>query len=191
MQNKQLSSLALAACLSLGAVEFAALVGAETIEPVGSRAMTTELTGTVAAINTETRLMTVKTPDGTFEVLEIPPEVTRIDGIKIGDKVSIAQTHFMMVDIEKGRDAGAIGSFEKTTTEPEPGEKPAGTLVTRRKVLGKVEAVDRAASLVTIRGPKESVTLAVKDASILDDLKPGDGVIATYIKTISGKVSFR
>lgn len=50
MQNKQLSSLALAACLSLGAVGFAALVGAETIEPVGSRATTTELTGTVAAI---------------------------------------------------------------------------------------------------------------------------------------------
>lgn len=183
-------SMVLAAGIALGAVGSVPFAVADAITPVGSEAATTELNGTVAAVNVETRLMTVETPDGTFEVFEIPPEVTRIDAIKIGDKVSITETRFVMVDIEKGRDAGAMGSYEKTTGESEPGDKPAGTLTTKRRVWGKVESVDRAASLVTIRGAEETVTLPVKDAAILDDLKPGDGVVATYIRSISGKVSF-
>lgn len=182
---------ALALGLSLGTIGVFPVVGAETSQkPVSVSATTKELTGTVASVNAETRLMTIKTPEGTFEVLKIPPQVTRVDAIEIGDKVSIMETNFAQVEIEKGRDAGAMGSYEESTGEVEPGDKPAGILTTRRKVFGKVEAIDRAASLVTIRGGKETITLPVKDASILDALKPGDGVTATYIRNITGTVSF-
>jgi Cu/Ag efflux protein CusF len=83
-----------------------------------------------------------------------------------------------------------MGSVEKTTVKPDAGTKPAGTITTKLKLYGKVESVDRAASQVTIRGPEKLVTLSVKDKAILDQLKPGDGVIATYVRTITGKVTF-
>jgi len=189
--QKQSLPLALSACLSLGAVGLMPLALADTVTPVAGGATVTEITGEVVVVNKETRQMTIKQPDGTFEVLDIPEQVKRIDAIKIGNKVDITETEAVLVDIEKGRDAGSMGSIEKTTVAPEPGTKPSGTITTKLKLYGKVESVDRANSTVTVRGPNKVVTLAVKDKAILDDLKPGDGVIATYVRTITGKVSFQ
>ena len=189
MQKTSLS-LALTAALSLGALGVAPLVDADTTTPVAGAITASELTGTVVVVDKETRQMTIRTPDGTFEVLDIPEQVKRIDAIKIGDKVAITETQTALVEIEKGRDAGSMGSYEKTTADPTPGAKPAGTITTKKKLFGKVESVDSAHSLVTIRGPEKSVTMVVNDKAILDDLKPGDGVIATYVRTITGQVSF-
>ena len=189
--QKQPLSLALAACLSLGAAGLALPVLADNTTPVAGGATVSQITGKVVVVNKETRQMTIEEPDGNFEVLDIPEQVKRIDGIKIGDKVDITETEAVLVDVEKGRDAGSMGSVEKTTVKPEPGSKPAGTITTKLKLYGKVESVDRANSTVTVRGPDKIVTLVVKDKAILDDLKPGDGVIATYVKTITGKVTFQ
>jgi hypothetical protein len=185
--QKTIPSLTLASAIVTGA--FAPVAFADTMAPVAGGAATTELTGTVAVVNTESRLMTLETPSGKFEVLHVPPEVKRIDEIKIGDKVTISETEAVLVDIDKGGSAGSMGSELKQDVERAPGsEKPAGTLVDTLKIYGKVEAVDKAASKVTVRGPNETVTLSVKNAALLDDLAPGDGVVATYIRVISGMV---
>ena len=184
--QKTIPSLTLASAIVTGA--FAPVAVADTMDPVAGGAATTELTGTVAVVNTESRLMTLETPSGKFEVLHVPPEVKRIDEIKIGDKVTISETEAVLVDIDKGGSAGSMGSEFKQDMERAPGEKPAGTMVDTLKIYGKVEAVDKAASKVTVRGPKETVTLSVKNAALLDDLAPGDGVVATYIRVISGMV---
>lgn len=189
MQQQSLS-LALTACLALGAAGLAAPALADTMTPVAGGASVSQITGTVVVVNKETRQMTIKQPDGSFEVLDIPPEVKRIDGIKVGNKVEITETQAVLVDVEKGRDAGSMGAIEKTTVKPEGGNKPAGTITTRLKLFGKVESVDHANATVTVRGPNKVVTLAVKDKAILDDLKPGDGVVATYVRSITGKVTF-
>jgi Cu/Ag efflux protein CusF len=188
--KKQSLILAMAACLSLGAVGLMPVASADTTTPLAGAVTVSELTGEVVAINKETRQMTIRTPDGSFEVLDIPAEVKRNDHIEVGNKVAITETEAVLVDVEKGRDAGSMGSVEKTTVKPEAGTKPAGTITTKLKLYGKVESVDRAASQVTIRGPEKLVTLSVKDKAILDQLKPGDGVIATYVRTITGKVTF-
>ncbi len=41
--------------------------------------MQTTLEGEVMVVNTDTRMMTIRTADGSFEVLHVPPEVTRLD----------------------------------------------------------------------------------------------------------------
>jgi Cu/Ag efflux protein CusF len=181
-------SLAIAAALSMGAATLATAPLADTVTPVAGAVSASEITGTVEVVNTETRLMTIRTPDGRFEVMHIPPQVERINQIKIGDKVSISETETVLVDVETGRDAGAMGAMGDTTVDREPGRKPAGTLVDTMKLYGKVESVDKAKSQVTVRGPNNVVTLNVKDPAILAKLKPGDGVIATYVRTITGKV---
>lgn len=187
----QKTPLALAlSCVLFGAAA-APLAAADNVTPVAGAASLKEITGTVTYIDTATRRMTIKTPDGVFEVLSVPPEVKRIDQIKIGNKVTISETEAVLVDIEKGRDAGAMGSYATTTVEPEPGRKPAGTIVEKLKLFGKVEKVDRAAGKVTVRGPNQTVTLKVQDPAVLDRLKPGDGVIATYVRSLTGKVEFQ
>jgi Cu/Ag efflux protein CusF len=183
--------LALGCALSLGAVALAPQALADTTTPVAGAASVKEITGTVTVVDKTTRKMTIKTPEGVFEVLSIPPEVKRIDEIKIGDKLTVTETEAVLVDIEKGRDAGSMGAIGETTVEPEPGRKPAGTIVEKLTLYGKVVGVDRAASKVTVRGPNQTVTLKVQDPAILDDLKPGDGVVATYVRAITGKVEMQ
>ena len=160
----------------------------DSLTPVAGSATLSELSGEVVVINTETRLMTIKTADGTFEVLRIPPEVERIKAIKVGDKATISETEAVLVEIEKGRDAGAMGAVPERTLEREKGAKPAGTLVDKLTLYGKVMGVDRAKSEVTIQGPDRMVTLKVEDPALLKDLAPGDGVIARYLRVITGKV---
>lgn len=178
--------LAFGCVMSLGAPALQTL--ADTTTPVAGAATVKEITGTVAVVDKATRKMTIKTPEGVFEVLSIPPEVKRIDEIKIGDKLTVTETEAVLVDIEKGRDAGSMGAIGETTVEPEPGRKPAGTIVEKLTLYGKVVGVDRAAAKVTVRGPNQTVTLKVQDPAVLDDLKTGDGVVATYVRAITGKV---
>jgi hypothetical protein len=189
---KKILNLAIAGALTLSGVAVTSVtVAADTMTPVAGAATVMDLSGEVVAINRDTRLMTLKTADGTFEVIRIPDQVKRIEKIEIGNKVSITETEAVLVDIEKGRDAGAMGAIPETTVEPEPGAaKPAGTIVDKLTLYGKVESVDKAASTVTVRGPNQTVTLNVEDKSLLDDLAPGDGVIARYVRVITGKVEF-
>ncbi len=190
--QKQPLYLALAACLALGVAGLAPSAGAaDTTTPIAAGATVTEITGTIEVVNKETRKMTIRTPDGRFEVIDIPEQVKRIDGIKVGDKLSATETEAVLVDLETGRDAGSMGAIGDTTVKPEPGTKPAGTITEKLKLYGKVESVDRANSHVTIRGPDKTVTLTVKDKALLDKLKPGDGVIASYVRIITGKVTFQ
>lgn len=192
MQKTPLS-LALGCALSLGSLALAplALAADTATTPIAGAATVKEIVGTVTVIDTKTRKMTIKTPDGSFEVLTIPPEVTRIDRIKIGNKVTVSETEAVLVDLEKGRDAGSMGAISQTTVEPEPGRKPAGTIVEKLTLYGKVESVDRKGSKVTVRGPNQTVTLKVQDPAILKGLAPGDGVVAHYVRAITGKVEFQ
>ncbi len=81
-----------------------------TTEPVVAEAMQSTIAGEVMVVNTDTRMMTLKTADGSFEVLHVPPEVKRLDRIKIGDMVSITETTTALIELQKGRDAGAMGA---------------------------------------------------------------------------------
>ncbi len=182
-------ALALAAALTLtGAAAIQSALAEDTMTPVAGSATLTELSGEVVVVNPETRLMTIKTADGTFEVLRVPPEVQRLKSIKIGDKVTISETEAVLVEIEKGRDAGSMGAVPESSVEREAGAKPAGTMVDKLTLYGKVLEVDKAKSQVTVQGPNRTVTLKVEDPALLKDLGPGDGVIARYVRVITGKV---
>ena len=45
--------------------------------------------GTVETIDEEKRVVKIKTPDGNFETIDVPPAAKRFDELKVGDKVSI------------------------------------------------------------------------------------------------------
>ncbi|MBK1720575.1 hypothetical protein CKO27_23715 [Thiocystis violacea] len=180
----------LALGLTLSLVGALPMAQAETL-PVAGAAASTELTGTVTVVNQERRLLTIKTPEGRFEVLHVPDEVQRLDQIKIGNKLTITQTDLILVDLQKGADADAMGVTTQSTVVRDPGTKPAGMMIDSLTVTGVVRAVDAANSSVTIMTPEKPMTFKVKDPSVLDALAPGDSVSATYIRAISGEVRFR
>ena len=163
-----------------------------TTEPVVAEAMQSTIAGEVMVVNTDTRMMTLKTADGSYEVLHVPPAVKRLDRIKIGDMVSITETTTALIELQKGRDAGAMGAEGDTQVEPAgSGDKPAGTITDTLTLYGKIVGIDKAAGTVTIKGAETTRTFPVQDADLMKELAIGDGVVATFRNVISGEVTVK
>ena len=50
---------------------------------------TVSLSGTVETIDHDKCVVNIKTPDGKFQTIDVPPSAKRFDELKVGDKVSI------------------------------------------------------------------------------------------------------
>jgi len=163
-----------------------------TTEPVVAEAMETTVSGEVMVVNTDTRMMTLKTGDGSYEVLHVPPEVKRLDEIKIGDMVTVTETTTALIELQRGRDAGAMGAEGSTRVESVPGsKKPAGSITDTLTLYGKIVGIDKANSTVTVKGAETTRTFPVQDKDLLDQLKVGDGVVATFRNEIKGEVTVK
>jgi Cu/Ag efflux protein CusF len=180
-------AITVSALLTLGTAIPSAAV-AQAAEPAVAGMLGTQLSGTVMVVNPDTRLMTLKDADGAYHVLHVPPEVTRLDKIKIGDKVTITELSTALIELVPSADAGPIASKRSTDVDRLPGSKPGGSITDTLTVSGKVVAIDKAAGTVTVEGPNQTRTLDVDDPSLLDGVKVGDGVIARFQNVIIGEV---
>lgn len=185
------ASLTLASAIALASAGLSPVALAELRDvPVTGAAVTTELTGTVEVVNLDKRMLTIRTPEGEFVVLHVPDEVTRLDEVKIGNTLNVSKTEAVLIDLQKGSDAGTVGMTKEREVARDPGAKPAGAIVDTLTLYGKIEAVDREAATVTVRGPNRTLAFTVEDQALLDSVAPGDGVVATYITAIDGFVTF-
>ena len=186
--QRNLPRLALGALLTAGAA-LSGVAFSQAVEPVVAEISGSQLAGEVMVVNTETRLMTLKDADGDFHVLHVPPEVSRIDEIKIGDKVTITEISSALIGLTPA-DAGTPPTMDMTTDiDRDSGRKPSGTITETLSVSGKIVGVDQAAGTVTIKGPNQTRTFDVDDASLLDGVKVGDGVVAQFRNVIVGEVT--
>ncbi|MBK1632510.1 hypothetical protein CKO31_17530 [Thiohalocapsa halophila] len=160
-------------------------------QPVVAEAIETKIEGEVMVVNTNTRLMTLKLADGTYKVLHVPPEVERLEEIKIGDMVTITESTTALIELQTGRDAGAMGAEGETQVTVEPGDKPAGSITDALTLYGKIVGVDKAAGTMTIQGAETTRVFPVEDAALLDELEVGDGVVAEFRNVITGEVTVK
>jgi Cu/Ag efflux protein CusF len=180
----------LVCAMAAGILGFTCVAHAET-QTIAGTAVSHELKGTVTFVNVDKRMLTIKTPEGRFEVLHVPKEVQRLDEIKIGNALTITETELVLVGLQKGADAGSAGVTRESSVVRDAGEKPAGMMVESLTVTGVITAVDKAHSTVTVKGPEKSMTFKVEDPALLKSVAPGDSVSASYMRGISGKVKFQ
>jgi hypothetical protein len=156
--------------------------------PLAAGAAAGEVTGTVVVVNTAKRLMTIRKPDGDFQVIHVPEEVKRLDEIKINDTLTVAYTEAVAVDLQKGPSAASPGAVVTREIEREPGKKPEGSMAETVTLTGLIKAVNPSNSTVIVEGPKETVTLTVENPALLADVAVGDTVSATFIRAVAAKV---
>ncbi|NEX15910.1 MAG: hypothetical protein C1943_04545 [Halochromatium sp.] len=186
MQKRALS-LALGILLFTGATIPGVGLSQE-VEPVIAEMGGSYLQGKVMVVNTETRLMTLKDADGVYHVLHVPPEVSRIDQIKIGDKVTITEISSALIGLTPA-DAGTPIAMDTTVeVDRDSGSKPSGTMTETLTVTGEIVGVNKAAGTVTVKGPNQTRTFDVDDPALLESVKVGDGVVAKFRNVIIGEV---
>ena len=189
---KRQRNIAIALTCATGLVALSAPLCADVdVIPVAGSEVTSEITGIVEIVNTETRMLTIRTPDGRFQVIHVPAEVQRLDEIKIGNRLTISQTDAVLIDLVKGDEAGAIGVTQETRIDQEATKRPAGTITDTLTLYGRVESIDRDQGTVSIQGAEETIEFDVNDPALLAELEVGDGVVATFIHAVSGQVEFR
>ena len=139
---------------------------------------------TVVAIDKKARTVVIRGPRGGTEELQVPPEAQNFDTIKQGDvfRIKYAEAVALTVVPQGGEPAKGDASSMKMAKK---GETPGGVAVRTRFVSGKVEAIDYKSRYVTIRGPKQTVSLKASDDVKLENLHPGDRITVSYTQALA------
>jgi hypothetical protein len=158
------------------AVIFPAIAGAQ-IKTVPGETITA--TATVTAIDSATRLVTLKKANGEMVFVVAPPEIKRFSEIKVGDTITAKYTENMTLRVMKpGEPAvnSATGGVSAGT-----GANPSGTISAQRSVTATITAIDPAAPSITLSAPDKQVyTAKVADREALKQVKVGDRLDITF-----------
>ena len=171
----------LAAMVVLGAA-VASSAMAQAPKPV-EHASKVSKSATITAINTATRVVTVKDDKGNVESIKCGPEVLRFDELKVGDVVTFAYYAATVYEIAKPGTAPAA-SVDQSTVRGQ-GAKPSGAYTNQEKLTVTVTAIDPAGTSVTVKKPDgQTVVAQVKDKKNIEGLKVGDVVNITFTEAL-------
>ena len=158
-------------------------------KPMAERSATMHATGTVSAIDKSARIVTVKTDAGEKRSVQVGPEVTGFDKLKVGDKVDVEYTESIAVSMLP---PGSKPSASEKSAAMKTG-KGAGMAGKQVSISAKVVSVDPAANTITFKGPKGNVeTVDVQDPenqAKLPSIKPGQVMQFTYTEAMAVSVT--
>lgn len=134
---------------------------------------------TVEAIDMSTRMVTLKKEDGSTTTIHVGEEARNLGQVKKGDVVVVTYEVGMVVALgPPGSDPIRVENTQASRT-PE-GAKPGGVIRQTIAVTATVVGIDHQARTVTLKGPRQTVELAVADDIDLTKAKVGDQVGAVY-----------
>lgn len=138
----------------------------------------TTVTATVEAIEKASREVTLKKPDGTYSVVQVPRDVKRFDTLKIGDKIT-AKYYDNIVLRVKAPGEPDVDTKSAATTRAQEGK--AGTTAAQRTITATITAIDRSVPSITFTGPNNwTYSSRVEDTKTLAKVKVGDRVDITW-----------
>jgi hypothetical protein len=147
-----------------------------------------EVRAKVQSVNYKKRLITFKTADGKIVTFKAGDEVKRLNDVKAGDTVLVQYAESLAFEVreptadEKKNPTMALGAGGRA----EPGTPPAAAAVSAIHSIVTVEAIDRSAGTVTVKGPKGGVvTVKAQDPKNLEKLKLGDTIAVTYTEAVA------
>jgi hypothetical protein len=141
---------------------------------------TQTVTGTIEAIETSSRQIYLKKPDGNTEVVYVPQEVKRFESLKIGDKITARYYENVILRVQPP------GS--KPVDEASRAVTPAGTGGTaarQRTITATISAIDMKVPSISFTGPRGwNYSTKVEDKAALAKVKVGDKVDITWTEAM-------
>ena len=190
---KRVTTLAAAiAIATFAAMNASAQTGAAVVGKgpgVAGAAQTARISATITAIDPATRNVTLKGPQGREVVVTAGPEVKNFAQMKVGDKVDVEYIEALTLELKKGGGMPVARTEKAGAAGAKPGESPAGVIGKQVTVVADVVAVDKEKGLVTVKGPKRTMDLKVRDPAQLAMIAKGDQVQATYTEALAISVA--
>ncbi len=136
---------------------------------------------TVEAVDHETRMVTLKGPDGKSVTIEVQDHVKNFAQVEVGDVLSIDYIESIEIQVF------APGVVQPGTTavvaaaKAKPGQKPGVVAVQEVAVATTIVAIDKDTQMVTLKGADgETKTVKARNPENLAKVKVGDNVLITY-----------
>jgi Cu/Ag efflux protein CusF len=145
-----------------------------------------KVTATVEAIDLEKRLVTLKDEKGEVTELAVPKKVRNLAQVKKGDLVVATYYEAIAYDVFKAGTDMPPPASATASERAKLGEKPGAGVAEATTFAATIEAIDKPASKVTLKGPEgNKVTIKVKDPKKLDVVSVGDQVQITYSRALA------
>jgi hypothetical protein len=185
---KKLSVVAVAAAIAFGAT-LPVAAQTSTVVTKAPGAVTTvqriKAVATVVAIDSATRAVTLKGPDGRETTVIAGPEVKNFAQIKVSDRVNVEYTEALTLELKKGITEPRARAESSMAEAAKAGERPGAVAGRKVTVMAEVIGLDAATQTVTLRGPKQTVNLKVADPEQFKRVAMGDRVEATYVEAVA------
>jgi hypothetical protein len=172
-----------AGCVLAGAALTPAALAAEagsgasapTVKRLGASLTTT---GTITAIDTANRHLTVRGTDGTEHTYAVGSSV-HLERAKVGDLVKVDYSVAVAMSLKKGG-GSAREKIEAASATRNPAPQHPGVQATSRTtIVADVVEIDRKTQIARLKGPEGRVEdVKVRDPKVLAEVKPGDQVVA-------------
>lgn len=147
--------------------------------------------GTVTAVDSEARLLTVRDAEGEQRTLSIDEQVQRLEQMQAGDRVQVYYRRSLVFDMQPGGSAEPGAYIWQDEQRPDP-DRPG--IVDREVVvvLSPLVAVDTAANTLSVRAPNGSVHVLdveqPRHRAALADLEVGDLLRIQFRKLLAVRV---
>jgi Cu/Ag efflux protein CusF len=147
---------------------------------------TVTVTATVEDVDVAKRLVTLKDENGEVTELQVPKEVRNLPQVKKGDLVVATYHEAVAYEVFKAGTEMPGGQGSVVTERAKLGEKPHAGVAEVSSVTATIQAIDKAKSKVTLKGPEgNEVTVKVKDPKKLEGVNVGDQVQLTYTRALA------
>ncbi len=170
----------------VGIIAAAVLVSTAHMATAQARTVRSEMrteTGTVEAIEAESRTITLKKPDGTFVTVVAGPDISRFGEVKVGDTVNARYYENVVIRLKRAGEP-EVDSRVKATTGSEQA-LPGGTKAKQVTISATIAAVDMNLQTVTFTGPSGwKYTSKVQDVDALAKVKAGDKVDIVWTEAL-------
>jgi hypothetical protein len=142
-------------------------------------------TATIVAIDSTSRMVTLRDEKGVEDTFAVGPEVKRFDELKVGDTVKMTYYESLVFAVRKpGDKAPTTGSTDAAMTRAKEG-LPGATIAAQDKTTVTVKAIDPAVPSVTVTtADGRTVTRKIENKKNIEGLKVGDVVDITYTRAL-------
>ena len=101
-----------------------------------------ESSAVVAAIDQESREVTLRHQDGTTTTFVAGPEVRNLAQVSVGDILHVEYSQTVRIQVAGAKDAGPTAGAVSAMTRAEEGEMPGMATVDSKVIIAKVVAID-------------------------------------------------
>ena len=142
-------------------------------------------TATIEAIDTATRMLSLKKSDGQFVVMRVPDEVKRFSSLKVGETISATYYENIVLILRPQGSSEPPADRASSAVTPSAGGARAGTIANQQTITATIDAIDMNAPSITFKGPRGWLySSKVQDKAALAKVKVGDRVDITWTEAL-------